>query len=96
MPTSNNEERRRAPRRDYDCLVLVAYGDEGFLGHVDNVSASGCCISRPEDWSLANGTEVRLFLLIDLRHVFCAAARVVWSSAQFVGFQYLEPQPLPP
>ena len=95
MQTSN-EERRNAPRHDYDCLVLIACGEDGFLGHIDNVSASGCCVTRPEDWALPDGTEVRLFLLIDQRHVFSAAAKVVWNSPRFVGFQYLEMQPLPP
>ena len=51
--------------------------------------------TRPHDWSLANGTEVLLYLMIDERHVFGARARVVWASAQAIGFEYLEPQPLP-
>lgn len=89
------EDRRRAQRHDYDCLVLVARGAEGFLGHIDNVSASGCCITRPHDWSLGNGSDVRLYLMIDERHVFSAQARVVWASPEFVGLEYLEPQPLP-
>lgn len=89
------EERRRAPRHEYDCPVLIARDAEGFLGNIDNVSASGCCITRPHDWSLADGTQVWLYLMIDERHVFGAQARVVWTSPQFVGFEYLEPQPLP-
>lgn len=89
------EERRRAERRDYDCLVLIAHGAEGFLGHIDNVSATGCRTTRPHDWALGNGADVRLYLMIDESHVFSAEARVVWASTQFVGFEYLEPQPLP-
>ena len=89
------DERRHAQRQEYDCLVLIARGAEGFLGHIDNLSATGCCTPRPHDWSLSNGTQVRLYLMIDERHVFSAQARVVWASPQFVGFQYLEPQMLP-
>ncbi|MEQ1513577.1 MAG: PilZ domain-containing protein [Lysobacteraceae bacterium] len=89
------EERRRAERHEYDCLVLIAYGPDGFLGHIDNVSATGCRTTRPHDWALANGTEVRLYLMIDERHVFSAEARVVWANPQFLGFEYLEAQPLP-
>ena len=89
------DERRRADRHEYDCLVLIARGADGFLGHIDNVSATGCCVTRPHDWSLINGAHIRLYLLIDERHVFSAEARVVWSSPQFVGFEYLEPQALP-
>ncbi len=89
------DERRHAQRQEYDCLVLIARGAEGFLGHIDNLSATGCCTTRPHDWSLSNGTQVRLYLMIDERHVFSAQARVVWASPQFVGFQYLEQQMLP-
>lgn len=88
------DERRRADRHEYDCLVLIARGADGFLGHIDDVSATGCCVIRPYDWSLINGTHVWLYLMIDERHVFSAEARVVWSSPQFVGFEYLEPQAL--
>lgn len=90
-----DEERRRAPRVDFECVVMIAHGNEGFVAHMENVSAVGCCTSRPEDWSLNIQTEVRLYLLIDLRHVFSAPARVAWTSDRFVGFEYLEPQPLP-
>lgn len=91
----STDERRRAQRHEYECLVLIARGEEGFLGHIDNVSATGCCVTRPHDWSLGNGTQVRLYLMIDETHVFSAQASVVWSSPQFVGFAYLEPQTLP-
>lgn len=95
MSPESPEERRRAARQDYECLVLIAHGADGFLGHIDNVSASGCRTTRPHDWSLADGTDVRLYLMIDERHVFSAEARVVWTSPQFVGFEYFEAQPLP-
>jgi hypothetical protein len=92
---ASREERRRAPRHPYDCTVLIARGADGFLGQIDNVSSTGCRVTRPHDWSLADGTEVRLWLLIDDTHVFSAAARVVWTDPRFVGFAYLEAQPLP-
>jgi hypothetical protein len=92
---NQEDERRRAPRVDFECVVMIAHGTDGFVGQMENVSAVGCCASRPEDWSLDIGDEVRLYLLIDLRHVFSAPARVAWSNAKFVGFEYLEPQPLP-
>lgn len=94
-PPMSPEERRRSPRQDYECPVLIARGVDGFIGHIDNVSATGCRVTRPHDWSLEDGTEVRLYLMIDARHVFGAEARVVWAGPQFVGFEYLEPQPLP-
>jgi hypothetical protein len=92
----SHDERRRAPRHDYDCAVLIARGAEGFLGQIENVSATGCCVTRPHDWTLAVASEVILYLLIDGRHVFGAPARVVWANAHSIGFEYLEPQPLPP
>jgi PilZ domain len=96
MPAMNQvDERRRAPRADFECVVMIAHGTDGFVGQIENVSAVGCCTSRPEDWSLEVGKEVRLYLLIDLRHVFSAPARVAWANARSVGFEYLEPQPLP-
>jgi PilZ domain len=90
-----DDDRRRAPRVDFECVVMIAHGTEGFVAQMENVSAVGCCTSRPDDWSLDVGEHVRLYLLIDLRHVFSAPARVAWASERFVGFEYLEPQPLP-
>lgn len=96
MPVSlKDDERRRAPRVEFECVVMIAHGTDGFVAHMENVSAVGCCTSRPEDWSLNINDPVRLYLLIDMRHVFSAPARVAWTSDRFVGFEYLEPQPLP-
>lgn len=88
-------DRRNRPRYDYDCPVLVAHEAEGFIAHVENVSVTGCCCTRPLDWSVPLGTEVRLFLMVDMRHVHSVLARVMWCSEHFVGFQYVEQQPLP-
>jgi len=77
-------------------MVLIAKGTEAFLGDIENVSATGCCVTRPQDWALDNGSDVILYLLIDDAHVFGALARVVWANAQWIGFEYREPQPLPP
>ncbi len=90
-----HDERRKSPRTDYDCAVLIDHGGSGFIGHIEDVSATGCRVSRPEDWSLADGALVRLFLLVDMRHAVSADARVVWSSDDWVGFEYSQPQSLP-
>jgi hypothetical protein len=92
---SNDQDRRRAPRIDFECVVMIAHGEDGFVGQMENVSAIGCCTTRPDDWTLEPDANVRLYLLIDLRHVFSAPARVAWVSERLVGFEYLEPQPLP-
>ncbi len=76
-------------------MVMIAHGAEGFVAQMENGSGVGCCTSRPEDWSLSVGEQVRLYLLIDMRHVFSAPARVAWASERFLGFEYLEPLPLP-
>ena len=90
-----NQERRRSPRTDYECVVLIDHGGSGFVGHIEDVSVSGCRVTRPEDWSLEDGALVRLFLLVDLRHAVSAEAKVVWTSEDHVGFEYLQPQSLP-
>jgi hypothetical protein len=95
LPLKDDKERRRAPRVEFECLVMIVRDRDGFVGQMENVSATGCCITRPEDWSLKIEEQVMLYLLIDMRHVFSASARVAWDSEQFVGFEYLEPQPLP-
>lgn len=89
------QDRRQAPRYDYDCPVLIAHEAEGFVAHIENVSVTGCCTTRPLDWSLSLGAVVRLFLMVDMRHVHSVLARVMWCSEHFVGFQYAEQQPLP-
>lgn len=88
-------ERRRTERREITCLVLIARERAAFLGHRDNVSTTGCCTSRPDDWSLPVHSRVMLYLLIDQSRVQSAPAQVAWANAEFVGFEYLEPQPLP-
>ncbi len=90
-----DDERRRAPRVEFECVVMIAHGTDGFVAQMENVSAVGCCTSLPEDWSLQVGDPVQLYLLIDLRHVFSVAAHVAWVSERFVGFEYREQQPLP-
>ena len=95
LPPKDTHERRAAPRFEYDCPVLIAQDADGFIAQIENVSVTGCCTTRPLDWALALGAEVRLYLMVDMRHVHSVQARVMWCSEHFVGFQYLEQQPLP-
>lgn len=60
MSPESSEERRRAARQEYECLVLIVHRANGFLGYIDIVPAAGCRATRPHDWSLANGTKARL------------------------------------
>lgn len=88
-------ERRRAERQDYACQVVIARDRAAFLGHMDDVSTTGCCTSRPDDWSLPVHARVMLYLLVDQNRVQAAPAEVAWANGEFVGFEYLEAQPLP-
>ncbi len=90
-----DHERRKAPRQEYECVVLIAQGADGFIGNMENVSAVGCCTTRPADWALSVGADVRLYLLIDLSHVFSVEAKVAWANDRYLGFEYFEAQALP-
>ena len=92
---SSPSDKRRAPRYDYECTVMVLLGDEGYFGTMENISAMGCCIHRPPGWLQNRGVAVKLFMNLG-RHVAAVPATTVWNNEGFIGFEYATPQELPP
>jgi hypothetical protein len=94
----NDKDKRRSPRFDYECSVLIQVEDDvGYFSFMENISAAGCCIHRPKNLaSLPRGSQVRLFQNFGRSRADAVRATVVWSNDNFLGFEYAGEQTLPP
>jgi hypothetical protein len=93
-----DKDKRRSPRFDYECSVLIQLGDDlGWFSFMENISAAGCCIHKPKNLTgLPRGTQVRLFHNFGRSRNEAVPATIVWSNDNFLGFEYANPQTLPP
>jgi hypothetical protein len=93
-----DKDKRRSPRFDYECSVLIQVGEDvGYFTFMENISAAGCCIHKPKNLTaLARGSKVRLFHNLGRGRSEAVDATVVWSNDNFLGFEYANPQELPP
>ena len=97
MNDQAHRDKRRSPRVDYECSVLIQIDDVGYFSFMENISAAGCCIHRPKVLGpVARGTSVRLFHNFGRSRSVAVAATVVWSNENFLGFEYASTQELPP
>ena len=92
---SSKKDLRRSPRYDYECTVLIEVGDQHYFSTMENISAAGCCIHRPEGWNQNRGVKARLFLTLGRRLTPGVVATTVWGNDSYVGFEYASPMPLP-
>jgi hypothetical protein len=96
--SEKDKEKRRSPRFDYECSVLIQVEDDiGYFSFMENISAAGCCIHRPKNLAaLPRGSKVRLFHNFGRSRSEAVPATVVWANDNFLGFEYGSPQTLPP
>jgi len=88
-------EQRRAHRYIYQCQVVVATNEKSCITELDNLSRSGCCIMKPEDWDFSPNDVLNLYFIIDNEHVVDAEAMFVWDDGNKIGLQYLQVQAVP-
>ncbi len=75
--------RRKFPRVNYPCLVVIRNNDEGskdnvILTHTDNVGIGGVCVVLKKDVKMFSEVELELDLL-DLGEHVCCNGKVVWN-----------------
>ena len=76
--------RRKFPRVNYPCLVVIRNNNEGddksnvILTHTDNVGIGGVCVILKQDVKMFSEVGLELDLL-DLGEHICCNGKVVWN-----------------
>jgi len=79
--------RRKFPRVNYPCLVIVSQEQDKqsvILTHTENVGVGGVCVILKKNLKLFSPTEIELDLLDMGDHIKCAG-KVVWSVRRKSG-----------
>ena len=75
--------RRKFPRVNYPCLVVIRGGgdsekDNVILTHTDNIGVGGVCVVLKQNVKMFSEVELELDLL-DLGEHICCRGKVVWN-----------------
>ena len=73
--------RRKFPRANYPCLIIIRHnhaGPEAMLTHTENVGIGGVCIILKRGIKLFTPVELEIDLLDTGTHIKCEG-KVVWS-----------------
>ncbi len=95
-PPSSGGNQRFFDRVPYAADLLVVHEREAWRTGLRDVSAGGCSAFRPADCDLEEGTLVRLFFVDGPGRAIGIDARVARDDPRSLGFEYHEPQPVPP
>ncbi|QSX77459.1 PilZ domain-containing protein [Agrilutibacter solisilvae] len=95
MPTA--AERRDDERVPFASRVMIVRGECAWFAQLLDLSTGGCGVFRPEGCPLAEDELVRLFFYQDDGVVAVnVPARVARADEHRVGFEYHDPQLVPP
>lgn len=73
--------RRKFPRANYPCLIIIRHnhaGPEAMLTHTENIGIGGVCIILKRSVKLFTPVELEIDLLDTSTHIKCEG-KVVWS-----------------
>ena len=73
--------RRKFPRANYPCLIILRHnrvGPEAMLTHTENIGIGGVCIILKRGIKLFTPVELEIDLLDTTTHIKCDG-KVVWS-----------------
>lgn len=91
------DERRSADRVTCASQVMVLRHENAWFARLLDLSEGGCGIVRPADFELVPDDVVRLFFHeSDETAAVIVDARVARVTADRVGFEYHDPQAVPP
>lgn len=93
---ASTEYQRDADRVPYASDLIVLCGNEAWRTELLDVSEGGCGAFRPRDCTLEVDVLVRLFFMDGPGHAIGVDARVARDDGRGLGFEYLEPQAIPP
>lgn len=89
-------EHRYSPRVPYAARVMVIRGDEAWLAELVDLSEGGCGLFRPEGCVLEVAEVVQLVFVEEPGPAVLVGARVARVQDGLLGFEYHEPQQVPP
>ena len=90
------DDHRFSPRVPYAARVMVIRGGEAWLAELVDLSEGGCGLFRPEGCMLEVAELVQLVFVEENGPAVLVAARVARVQDGLMGFEYHEPQQVPP
>jgi len=72
--------RRKFPRANYPCLVIIRHnhgGPEAMLTHTENIGVGGVCVILKKNVKLFTSVELEIDLLDTSSHIKCEG-KIVW------------------
>ena len=90
------DDHRFSPRVPYAARVMVIRGDEAWLAELVDLSEGGCGLFRPEGCSLQVAELVQLVFFDEPGPAVLVGARVARVQEGLLGFEYHDPQQVPP
>jgi hypothetical protein len=89
-------ERRAGDRVPYAMQVMILSGEQAWAADVLDLSEGGCGVFRPSDCSLQEGNVARLLFFAGVGPAVPVSARIARITERHIGFEYHEPQSIPP
>ena len=96
MNTIESAERRLADRVPSAARVMIVHTKSAWFAELIDLSEGGCAALRPAGCELEAEALVRLFFYDGDGPAVVVAARVARSDCERMGFEYHEPQSIPP
>jgi hypothetical protein len=87
---------RDSDRVPFAAQLMVLHDGRGWFADLYDLSAGGCAVFRPDGWSPQIDDLVQLFFRRSEGAAGDVAARVARVTTSLVGFEYHDPQPVPP
>jgi hypothetical protein len=91
-----SDHQRFSVRVPYAAQVVVLRGDDAWVGEVMDLSEGGCGLFRTADCELVDAEVVLLVFVEGPGRAVTVPARVARVSSGSLGFEYHEPQSIPP
>lgn len=89
-------DQRWGERVPFAAHVLISHGERAWLAQIQDMSEGGCGIFRPPGFDLQVAEIVTLYFHGSPGPAHVAGARVARTEDGSVGFEYHEPQTVPP
>jgi hypothetical protein len=97
MNAVSAEDRRDGDRVPYASRVMIVRGEAAWFAQLLDLSPGGCGVFRPDGCELHEDEVVRLFFYQDAETTaVIVPARVARMDEGRIGFEYHEPQTVPP
>lgn len=90
------KERRAWERVPFAIRTMVLCGEDAWVADVLDLSEGGCGIFRPPGCNLQDGNVARLCFFEGPGPAAVVSARIAWVTSRHIGFEYHEPQTVPP